>query len=314
MRRVLALLSLAALPLAANACKTEDEDSVSRADAPAVTASEGCQSFFDCECGKHIGAQPYETESGCVDEFAKLVDQYLMVGDNAGLTYNGECIDDLRDALNAMACDGTQEVFLEALSNQDLALALTNLDGCKLFYGSGEFNDACERLDPSDPGLGDDCAKDLVCTGGTCRDPGTVAKPQGEACVDQEECQAGLICAPITSQDDSRCEPLPAPGSDCLGLARFCDPEGVCNVETNSCERLPTQGEACAPMPNLITGMDCAPGYVCSGDFCDAAPAIGEACPDDICEVGAVCTGGTCQEDVPYACLLTAALYGQQYD
>jgi hypothetical protein len=150
----------------------------------------------------------------------------------------------------------------------------------------------------------------LACCQSTCATtvaPGAVGQacPTGD-CVDGAYCgidtlcvayaAAGAACAPATLCGfglgcvNSLCVDLPNHGQPC--------PDGVCadrgdhcDLTTNTCATLAALGGTCE------TSSDCQRIAVCNASsVCEAAPALGQACPASTCAAGLFCNStGTCE-------------------
>lgn len=121
------------------------------------------------------------------------------------------------------------------------------------------------------------CRPDLGCVGGTCGAP----SPAGTACQSTAECDLlhGFACHPTSMT----CQPF-----------TFAQPSGACGLVNGALV-------LCSGPGSLCKGAQ-APSYQGS---CVAFATDGASCDADagpLCDVGAVCSGGTCQVPNPANC------------
>jgi hypothetical protein len=259
-------------------------DEIPEAEAGAALG-ELCPVFFACDCP---GAEGVTTEA-CEAHFASLADQ--AVSEGVDVTYDGDCVARVIAAFEYLGCV-TQS---QAMADWDVLLGAAQLDSCKMYYGTKGAGEACTTLSDSN---GDDCQQPLECVDGTCAvRPGRIA--EGDACVVQEDCQAGLVCIPSTLGGmDSTCTVLPAAGEPCV-LGVLCEPGAIC-VE-RACEPLPGPGAACAIEPDVFE-RQCSPDGRCVDGTCEALPLGGQACAANICAPGFQCASGTCKAEAAAVC------------
>jgi hypothetical protein len=149
----------------------------------------------------------------------------------------------------------------------DCQPGMTCLDGSCTQYGNEGAS--CSTTQP--------CRPDLGCVGGTCGAP----SPAGTACKATAECDLmhGYACHPVSMT----CQPF-----------TFAPANGTCGLVNNALVLCSGPGSLCKGAQAPSYQGTCVP-FAMDGAGCDA-----DAGP--LCEVGAVCSGGTCQVPNPANC------------
>jgi hypothetical protein len=142
-----------------------------------------------------------------------------------------------------------------------------------------------------------DCGPGVICTGGTCLDPGGAGAP----------CDgAGLACARTLTCIAKHCQPpLPA-GATCTDVTDCDGNAGLyCNAKSGKCTQTLTVGvgSSCGAVGNDLVA--CQAGAACIQGTC-VAPAADDAACDvsagPFCRVGAECAREVCTVPDPGAC------------
>jgi hypothetical protein len=294
--RSAAILILMVMP----ACGEVDDDAgtVSAGDAPESVAKEACLTYFACECDQITGE--FLSRDACELEVSATVQRAVDEGEQAGLTYNGECFAGVEAFYATLGCLSIADLLYAA----GVAVAVEESDDCKPFHGDRREGESCTSLSITD---GDDCLAELKCENGVCaKKESATLRREGEACGNNEQCRAGLACVAVQLNGEQACHELPGPGKTCLGVLDLCDSSAYCDQVVKKCASLPGAGKPCAPSPSYLMAR-CDPHSVCESDTCQPAPGLGEACAGK-CDAGLYCTGGTCQEAQPIACIVTAVI------
>jgi hypothetical protein len=242
-----------------------------------------CQTMLSCKCPSAATV----TEADCEAWFITLTQQAST--EPNGLTYDGACVADMVAAINYIQCAAPSQI--EAW--WALASAVPNLN-CKMYYGSKQVGSQCTALVDSN---GDDCDRNLVCEGSTCRTP-PFSLAEDAACTAEDDCHLPAVCLPTSvTATDKRCVVLPAAGSDCyLGL--LCEVGASC--EGGKCVPLPAASEACSNNADVLE-RTCDPMAQCVSGQCSALPVADEDC-SGACAPGFTCSAGTCKAEEPSLC------------
>ncbi|MBC8074120.1 MAG: hypothetical protein IAG13_37720 [Deltaproteobacteria bacterium] len=285
-----ALLLGAALAVA---CGDDDSgpiqgEAVPEDDAPQQVPDRTCAAFIGCDCDGFVDTALDDVDA-CEAAVRSSIEDDLEAGQDAGLTYDGQCVGDILAAFSAIECRSLSEIA----ADEDLVARIDV--GCKLFYGDDAAGTACTALDDAN---GDSCARGLVCVDEVCRADQDLAL--GDGCDIGDACPYGSICTSLEPEGENTCIDLPAIGSTCLGAADLCDLDGYCDQASKTCTALPGVGAECAAQGNLI-GQRCRVDATCEEEECVPAPAAGEPCTAE-CQSGTTCDDGVCQVERPLAC------------
>lgn len=133
----------------------------------------------------------------------------------------------------------------------------------------GDENALCDANHP--------CRPDLGCKSGMCTTPAAA----GAACQSSDECDVlhGIVCNPLTKQCDA---------------LSFAGPSAACGLVNNHLVECTGPGGLCKGVTAPSYQGTCVP-FAMDGASCD--PTNGP-----LCDVGAVCAGGTCQLPDPAKC------------
>ena len=127
---------------------------------------------------------------------------------------------------------------------------------------------------------GSSCIRSRAAHGGPC--PGC---PDGQACVDPDDCQSGLCGAGVCVGQECQVD------FDCGALTGTCT-RGVCDSGSHTCVSVPDhEGDPCddddpCTVADVCTDGACAPGPPLDCSEFDSACTIGQCDPDS----GAFCT------------------------
>lgn len=241
-----------------------------------------CELALSCSCT----TPPYATVEACVADANQDIEDLKAKATANGLTFSQACV------------DRTLTVFRDKLecSSDFTVLAIEACNLCQPVHGDKPVGAACTILDP-EQGFSD-CASDLTCSNGECREPCTTLAA-GETCVNTDggafevlgTCADGLYCDYTATKS---CKPRVPAGGDCFGFDD-CVSGLVCSPD-NKCGTPPAEGEAC-------TGT-CADGLVCEASVCAKAPVEGEPCSmNGECAEGLGCgDSNTCTPLEPLLC------------
>lgn len=145
--------------------------------------------------------------------------------------------------------------------------------------GMGCVNGACTAYGNENAvcGTNQPCRPDLGCVGGACGTP----SPAGTACTSTAECDLmhGFACHPVSMT----CQPF-----------TFAPASGTCGLVNGALVLCSGPGSLCSGAQAPTYEGTCVP-FAMDGASCDA-----DAGP--LCDVGAVCAGGTCQVPNPANC------------
>lgn len=221
-----------------------EEDLVPRIAEELCNKQEEC----DCDTGQTVEQCRAFVEAG--------LGAFFVPPENADLSYDGGCADDVVDAYADIGCDTVDEY----VDGQECRV-------CKVYYGTKAEGEACSRFDDT---IYDDCEQGLFCLGDVCGDPCEEAG-EGQSC-DGRPCAENLTCTFIG--EEMTCQPTAGLGDSCE--AQSCADDLVCDSQTFTCTEPPGIGEPCFG--------SCSEGWCDTSDpeseswVCKAAKEAGEPC------------------------------------
>ncbi len=231
------------------------------------------RTYQACEC--EWGTR-YDNELRCGTEVELLVIDIRERLDGVlgeGLVYDGECVAQYVDQLDALEC-GTEP--LDAGECQP---------PCQLIHGWHVEGESC-RLDGR---VVNDCVRGLECIG-TCTDPCTGGDgfyvAEGESCdAPDRQCAPGLGCT-----DAGVCRALPEPGEPCFrsecAAGAYCELEVIGDpTSLERCFALGEVGDPCRGHDQCAAG-ECPNGF-CASPSGEGTPCIAACGPGFDCVVGA---------------------------
>ncbi|HWB76411.1 MAG TPA: hypothetical protein VG755_15685 [Nannocystaceae bacterium] len=276
---------------------TDDGDSgpisgepVPEDDAPEVVPATACDAFIECGCADYVDS-PFEDEDACLDAVEAGLRAGLDEGDDAGLTYDAQCVGDVLAAFGEIGCKSLTEIATDADALERLDLR------CKFFYGDDVAGAPCTDLMGTS---GDSCQRGLECIANVCRVNAAIA--EGQPCMQGDSCVNGTVCTSLEINGASTCTSLPEVGQTCLGELDLCDLDGYCDQASKTCALLPAAGSPCSPNMSVL-GRRCDDDATCENEMCIAAPAAGEPCTG-VCQSGSSCVANVCQIERPFACAI----------
>lgn len=259
-------------------------------DAPDRVPATACSAFVDCGCDDFVDS-PFADEHACQDAIRTGLEAGIDEGENAGLTYDAQCVGDVLAAFGEIGCKSLTEIASDADALERLDLR------CKFFYGDDVAGAPCTELTMTN---GDSCQQGLECRDNVCRVDAAIA--EGQPCDPGDSCVNGTVCTSLEINGASTCMSLPEIGGTCLGALDLCDLDGYCDQASKHCAALPAAGSPCSPNPSVL-GRRCNDDATCDNEMCVAAPAAGEPCTG-VCQSGSSCVANVCQIERPFACAI----------
>lgn len=241
------------------------------------------------------------------------------VANGASCNDGVECIGDDFCAFNNGACPGTctarQGENAACTENGECAIGLScQSDAIKagtVCKKPADIGQACKGVSAPDCQPGAACVGETATVSGACKWAKDLAtQGAGQSCDPGKEsfCQESLSCVVDNFMMQTfKCAAVSVSGGTCrAGVPDPCPSGEYCNFDpaTGSpdgiCNKLPTDGQACADNP-LKIGPSCAAGHLCDGtSTCRARQLIGGTCTeDDVC-YSRTCDNGKCV--APPAC------------
>jgi hypothetical protein len=149
-----------------------------------------------------------------------------------------------------------------------------------------------------------DCLPSLTCTINGCQ-PLQLATT-GSLCVEGQRCPVGNTCIRTVVAAQGVCAPF-------LALGESCENSNEC-LDQLSCQVIDAGTRVCAPrsaaQAPCTTARDCQLAHTCLGGFCQALPALGQAC-----NATKQCRSGNCvRNTITDAGLVCEALFGAGKD
>lgn len=268
MQRIMVALVPAALFLACDLEEIEHDPLSEAEETFAVRLAEAyCSALFACDPVSTCGESPipYASEAECLDREQAALDQVGATARNAGMTFDGECVDRSIAQYAEVGCDGFVRLGKRFATTYDVVR-------CQPYFGPvPEGEDPC--FDVVDTELST-CGANLQCVDETC-----VVDGYDDSC----DCAEGSMCAYYEPFNDG-CLPILAVGDVCSspnGNIGVCPLDSYCDFELDE-QNMPVSGVCVAATP---LGGACSSGRECASYACGAGVCVsGDAwlCDDDV--------------------------------